>query len=88
MTAELVTTYPLPFALLAVVVLVVAVLLWRLVVSAAMGACGLYTLVAHGEHTTAAFTALCLLIAAAVLVARPQSAPRRSMRMRRQEVTR
>ncbi|MDQ2582602.1 hypothetical protein [Saccharothrix yanglingensis] len=85
--SELITTYPLPFAVMAVVALVVAVLLWRLVVSAAMGACGLYSLAVHGEHTVAALVALCLLICAAVLVADPKSSPRRSVRMRRQEVT-
>lgn len=87
MTGNLFTSYPLPFVPLAVIALVVAVLLWRLVVSAALTACGLYTLAAHGEHTAAALAALCLLAAAALLVTRSPSVPRRPMRLRRQEVS-
>ncbi|MFI9011010.1 hypothetical protein ACIGNX_27625 [Actinosynnema sp. NPDC053489] len=88
MPAELITVYPLPFALLALVALVVAVLLWRLVVSAALTACGLYTLAAHGEHTAAVLAALGVLTCAALVLFPPARGVRRPVRMSRVEVAR
>ncbi|MBB5807039.1 hypothetical protein F4560_006807 [Saccharothrix ecbatanensis] len=86
--SDLITTYPLPFVLLAALTVVVAVLLWRVVVSAALTACALWALAAHGGSDVVVVMALCALITAAFVVFQPARSPRRVMRLRRQEVTR
>ena len=86
-TVDLITTYPLPFLLLAVIAAVVALLLWRVVLSAVLTASGLWALAANGGSDAVVVAALCALIAAAVVVFQPARSPR-PVRLHRQEVAR
>ncbi|WP_158842913.1 hypothetical protein [Saccharothrix deserti] len=88
MTSDLITTYPLPFVLLGTMAALLAVLLWRLVLSAALVAGALWAVAASGGNDAVAVLALAAVVSAAFVLLQPGQTSRRPVRLRVEEVAR